>query len=337
MASSQLHISLYLSGSALNMDSVEGYQNYWPAWHSDYSPAATPSHQSHYSYCEYNDYTPVTSPRRTPSLTPELGEDNIWPRRSTSVPMQDPITQQLNLLRLHEKRKPLAPPEGLCDFEHPRGASYGWAALQDQYSRPDQEPSPPTETRRRRAQSSETTHCNIKYTAEELDYIRYQRVDLGHQWSLVQAKFRAMFPMVVFPEPRKTQGLQGVNYRQNKILPHIIDGQLVFMDNGHVAPICVKTRHQADKHLYTLVYLYPERAMAYPWVSATNRQFASGLNQERQQQMENARIECIRRGTYVEKLPADIPCGCCPGEDRERDKTPRDGDEESKPDVRSLL
>lgn len=292
------------------MDSGESYQNYWPGWHGDYSPAAS---LSHYSHREYIDYSPINSPRRTPSLTPELGEDDLWSRRSSSAPIQDPITEQLNRLRVHVNKKPLAPPEGLCDIERP------------------------PEARRRRAQSSETTHCNIKYTAEELDYIRYQRVDLGHQWSLVQAKFRVMFPMVVFPEPRKTQGLQGVNYRQNKTLPHIIDGQLVFMENGHVAPICVQTRHQADKHLYTLVYLFPERAMTYPWVSTTNRQFASELYEERQQQMENARIECMRRGTYIEKLPADIPCGCCPGEDRERDKPPKVERVEAMSDVRSML
>ncbi|KAI0389050.1 hypothetical protein F5Y17DRAFT_450505 [Xylariaceae sp. FL0594] len=36
--------------------------------------------------------------------------------------------------------------------------------------------------------------------------------------------------------------------------------------------------------------------------------------------MDQARRKAMERGTYVETLPPPLACGCCPGEDRPRQK-----------------
>ncbi|KAJ8122544.1 hypothetical protein ONZ43_g1287 [Nemania bipapillata] len=235
-------------------------------------------------------------------MTPEPNESNIelWGK---AVP-RDPITEKLNQFREKKNKQPLpAFLPMLTTSRFLNDASNTWEALESGHEESTQSPAPPQEIRRRRTQTPEATHCNVKYLIEELDYIRYQRVDLGLKWAVVENKFCTKFPMTKFP--RKAQGLQGVNYRQNKFLPNIINDRLVFMENGHVEPICIQTRHQtAQKHLFTLVYLYPGHS-------------------QRQREMEQAQLSAQRLGTYIEKLPADSPCGCCPGEDRERDKSKR--------------
>jgi hypothetical protein len=120
-------------------------------------------------------------------------------------------------------------------------------------------------------------HLNVKYLVEELDYIRYHNVDLSQPWELVKVNFCAEFSHTKVADKRKVPGLQGGYYRQNKQLPHIVEGQLVFMENGHVEPACVQKREQkAKKHLFTLVYLFPERAQ-YPWMLPKDRQRAAEL------------------------------------------------------------
>ncbi|KAI3336521.1 hypothetical protein HD806DRAFT_542420 [Xylariaceae sp. AK1471] len=300
------------------------------------------------SYPERLKHSHATSLPLTPSTTSEPGYTDVYSRRPSLLFMpQDTITEKLNCLRKVENKDPLPPLEGLC--EPPREitnrgtdrdrrrdrrkgrfmfyrdclkqADHTGLALYNSDGEPCQQPSPPPETKKERAKPKEGhTHCNIKYWVEELDYIRYQRVDLAQTWPLVASKFHAKFPFSALEKNRQVSGLQGVNYRQNKRLPRIIDGQLVFMENGHVEPVCIKTREQTDKkHLYTLVYLFPERAQ-YPWMLPKDRQRAAELSDERIKQMEDERLEATERGTYVEKLPSHIPCGCCPGEDRERNQ-----------------
>ncbi|KAI0971665.1 hypothetical protein F4678DRAFT_479147 [Xylaria arbuscula] len=93
------------------------------------------------------------------------------------------------------------------------------------------------------------------------------------------------------------------------------------MANGHVKAVWTKTREQNEtKHEYRLTRLFPDRALKYPWVTPADRQFAYNMYEERRAQIQAARLDASRRGTYVEKLPPDMPCGCCPGEDRKRSK-----------------
>ncbi|KAI1426236.1 hypothetical protein F5Y12DRAFT_301564 [Xylaria sp. FL1777] len=241
---------------------------------------------------------------RTPSATPEPSKDGVYSRRSSQSYPHDPILQNLNRLRKAKNKKPLPLVEGLHDPD---------------FVRKPLKPLVPLELAQRgRGKLQRGSHCNIKYLVEELDYIRYHRVDLARAWKPIASDFQAMFPMSIFP--RGEGGLQGVYYRQHKMLPLISDGQLVFMENGHVEPVWVKTKKQTEKNqLYGLIYLFPERAMNYSWVSLLDRQRAYELNQEREPQVRKAHFEAKRRGTYIEKLPPHVLCGCCPGDDRKRD------------------
>ncbi|KAI1110282.1 hypothetical protein F5Y14DRAFT_369002 [Nemania sp. NC0429] len=290
--------------------------------------SSTPSFVPYYESASLS-HSLASGPRQTRSVTPDLGGGYIYSKRPRMSPASDPITAILNQARMmnkKEKKEPLLPVAGLSIPKLQSEATSIWdIPPAPDTNNPFQQPQPPQEVRKRRTRSLETTHCNIKYHVEELDYIRYHRVDLGLKWSLVESKFRDMFPTTRLSVTRKAGGLQGVNYRQNKFLPHINEaGELIFMRNGHVQPVCIKTRDQTDKkQLYTLVYLYPERALTYPWVSPSDRGQASDLNVGRQIQMERGRREAQLRGSYIEHLPSDAPCGCCPGEDRERGKAKR--------------
>ncbi|KAI1353038.1 hypothetical protein F5Y01DRAFT_66663 [Xylaria sp. FL0043] len=292
-------------------------------------------------------YEPAKSPYttgalRTPSATPEPSDYS----GGSSIPLaNDPILEKLNRFRTVGNKKPLPPFQGLQGQEVVNEANWTWAPAQDTIdvqSEASQEPQKPQKPhkskkpkkpKRKRAPARngpsnqmQSSHCNVKYLLEELDWIRYQRVDLNpdvpsepkRMWEKIAAQFNIQFPNHKIP-PRETGGLQGAYYRQHIRLPSIVDGQLVFMENGHVDAVWVKTRRQNEKkHLYFLTYMYPERAMNYDWVTPADRKFASELNAQRELQKELARLEAQRRGTWVEKLPPDESCGCCPGEDRKR-------------------
>ncbi|KAI0202773.1 hypothetical protein F4808DRAFT_58374 [Astrocystis sublimbata] len=270
----------------------------------------------------------IIVPQWTPMASPEPSE---W---STSPPpVQDLITDKLNCLRLERLKSlpteqnsvPLPPLEALCISSRTTLAQEAGRRLASFRHQHFQPPIPLRQRRvakRARTSAAKPPHNNLKYLVEELDFIRYQRVDCGLKWELVEAAFHEKFPTNEFPLPRNKDGLQGVNYRQNNVLPRIEDGELVFMDNGHVDVASVKTRFQTEnKHLYTLVYLYPDRAMNYWWVSDAERYRARTLNVSRQEALERERLTAIERGTYVETLPTEEPCGCCPTKDR--DRTPK--------------
>ncbi|KAI1168069.1 hypothetical protein F5B18DRAFT_346833 [Nemania serpens] len=296
----------------------------------DYDGSSDVPSSSAHSFLPYHQsisQSLASGSRQTRSLTPDLGESSICSKRPRMSLPQDVITEKLNQLRTTQNKRPLPLLEGLSTPTFLSKATPEWANQPKPHNDLYQQSQPPQGIRKRRTRSLDTTHCNIKYHVEELDYIRYHRVDLGLKWSLVESKFRTMFPMAAFSVVRKAGGLQGVNYRQNKFLPHINEaGELVFMENGHVEPVCIPTRLQTEKkHLYTLVYLFPERTITYPWVSPINHQHARKLSVGRHLQMEQGRREAKARGTYIQHLPSDAPCGCCPGEDRERGKLRRPG------------
>ncbi|KAI0534660.1 hypothetical protein GGR58DRAFT_505086 [Xylaria digitata] len=293
---------------------------------------SNPSVQKLLPYQEPLEPSHATGPLQTPSATPELSDDDAYSRRPGLFLVQDPIIEKLNRLRLVGNKDPLPPLEGLYHQEFLNQATRKWGDLQNTHSTTYQQPSPPQNTKKRRTTSGKgcttgkkTWHSNVKYWTEELDFIRYQRIDRALGWGKVQKKFRKKFPMPYSPEPRNTGGLQGVNYRQNKCLPLIFsNGRLGFMENGHIQLVWIPTRKQTKENNkgedFTLVHLYPERAMNYPWVKKEGRLRAALLNEDRQKQKEQARLDAIKRGTYIEKLPPSIPCGCCPSKDRERYK-----------------
>jgi hypothetical protein len=230
-----------------------------------------PGFRSLLPYDERLSDSPEPSPLLSPSTSPEPSEADLSSRRPSLFLTQDPITEKLNHLRKGENKNPLPPLQALCGT--------AMCKYKEEQYQQSSGPSTSLKPRKRRAKPKDHPHCNIKYRIQELDYIRYQRIDIGQEWDAVEAKFHEKFPMIVFPEERQKQGLQGVYYRQNGLLPRLVDGQLLFMDNGHVEAICVKTREQSEeKHLYTLVNLFPERAMYYDWVSPKDRQRAREIS-----------------------------------------------------------
>ncbi|KAI0878444.1 hypothetical protein GGS24DRAFT_487299 [Hypoxylon argillaceum] len=257
------------------------------------------------------------SPPRTPSLTPEPSESNKSSRRFS----QDPIMAELNSFRVGTNRRPLPMVEGLSFRVEANSTPPTVQSFYGVSYPPPPPPPPRREVKRRRAQAPEATHCNVKYLIEELDFIRYHRVDLAQGWSIVEANFQKKFPMTVFPKPRESQGLQGVTYRQNRKLPKIKNGVLQFQSNGHVALVDVPTRTQNnEKHLYTFIYLFPERALQYDWISPADMVRALSLYKDRQKQIAVARELAGKNKTYVAILPTGTLCGCCPVADRVRDK-----------------
>ncbi|KAI1302631.1 hypothetical protein F5Y03DRAFT_208046 [Xylaria venustula] len=310
--------SPYLGGSFCFTDNrhlleQEAYDDESSDGYSVPSPANYTFSESEPFQCSY-----ATDAIRTPSATPEPNQDDT---RSSLSLFNDPIIETLNRLRVGKKKTPLRPVHGRRSRGFTNWANMNYTAAQDTHNAPRQVV--PTAQRPRRRPRSQLgpsgeprpPHCNIKYTTEELDYIRYQRVDLSLEWKPIESNFEALFPI----PKRVVGGLQGKLYRQHQMLPLIIDGRLVFMANGHVEAVWTKTRDQNEtRHEYRLTHLFPERAMNYPWVTPADRQFAYNLYEERRTQIEEARLEASRRGTYVEKLPVDVLCGCCPGEDRKR-------------------
>lgn len=131
---------------------------------------------------------------------------------------------------------------------------------------------------------SKGTHCNVKYLPEELDFIRYHKIDLKESWNEVLESFKPFQQR--FPKEeldRRVQGLQGVHYRENYAIPkprrETNGRQICFLPNGHVLAHGCKVREQSEyKFMYGLVYLFPERAKDYTWVRADHRRFAAELS-----------------------------------------------------------
>ncbi|ORY70130.1 uncharacterized protein BCR38DRAFT_100406 [Pseudomassariella vexata] len=123
-------------------------------------------------------------------------------------------------------------------------------------------------------------HCNKKYTMTELHFVRYHIMDLKMSWDHVTDIFE-----IEFPDPdhkRERQGLQGSYYRANKIIRKLDlhTNQLCFREDGHIAvenmPVRTQTNFE-NKHYWTLVNLWPECAVKYPWVTPEHRQLAAEL------------------------------------------------------------
>ncbi|KAI0024766.1 hypothetical protein F4780DRAFT_553426 [Xylariomycetidae sp. FL0641] len=289
---------------------------------------------------------------QTPSPSPEATSEYAYYWRKPSMPLSgDPITSRLNEYRMEkDQSKTLLPPLGNLSevprlFSFPQNAtSHHHAADRRQAGtstcfwstplyhphyqprQPRQHLSPFREMRKkRRAKSKAEWHCNIKYTVEQTDYIRYQKRDLNKPWDEALRRYQDRFPMLDPAHKRQSQGIQGVHYRDNAHLPHLIDGRrLAFTREGHVAVASVKVRKQTDnKEFFTLLRLYPERAMHYSWVRPEDRQFAAQYHQERMAQKAEARREAEMLGLWQDTLKPGM-CACCKKEDEEKDTVKRE-------------
>jgi hypothetical protein len=123
-------------------------------------------------------------------------------------------------------------------------------------------------------------HNNTRYTKEEKDFIRYYKLDVGTSWDDVRYRFGEQFPVDEDKE-RRTQGVQGVHYRENKTLPALDreTNSLIYLANGHMERREVACREQntTDKKAYGLLNLWPEAALNYQWVKEEHKQQAAKL------------------------------------------------------------
>ncbi|KAI1648440.1 uncharacterized protein F4817DRAFT_357949 [Daldinia loculata] len=283
-------------------------------------------------------------PRRvlqTPSSSPEPENEYSLSSQPKSPAPEDPIVQWLNLRRKESNgcQELLSQPRDsrgnslnislnislkFCD---PQPVFY---REKQQYTsqsrgychRPRPQPSPSEEDSTEGC-NKKGSHNNIKYTTEEADFIRFNKYEMKFSWEENRRLFEKRFIMPPGKE-RTTQGIQGIHYRDNLHLPHLIDKgrRLVFLPEGHVEAVVAKVRHQLeDKPYFSLTYLYPERAMLYDWVPYKVKIVAAELAKERAAQKEQARCEAIQKGKWKEKL-ANGQCGCCykPDGDKETPK-----------------
>ncbi|KAI1321847.1 hypothetical protein F5Y16DRAFT_416717 [Xylariaceae sp. FL0255] len=306
------------------------------------TPSTSPELNNNYTFSRRSSQaTSEGVSRRSSQVAPE-----DIPRQPRLFSLADPIVAKLNSLRNEGNgcKEPL-PPLSLPPFEdlleacqevmpdvserQPVGEQYALRCATNAFQTEHN-------SRPRRAQSSrqsspggklrkgrERPHNNIKYTTEEVDFIRFWRHDMGLHWPQVLEIFHQKFPMEDRDYDRRVTGLQGVLYRHNNVLPKVRSdrNELIMQENGHVDWVIVKCREQySQRQFYSLIYLYPERAMTYPWLSAQYRQKAAAMNEVRQAQRNRARLQALESGKYVEVVKQ---CGCCIKKDRERDSKKR--------------
>ncbi|KAI1384594.1 uncharacterized protein F4822DRAFT_367672 [Hypoxylon trugodes] len=276
---------------------------------------------------------------QTPNSSPEPRNEYTLSEKAS-----DPIIQWLNVRRREssDTKQPLSEPRGLVDIslninldvdETPPPCFYREKQKYTSQSRQQQQQQQPTPLlgekgkakRKRKGNQTKSSHNNIKYTAEEGDFIRYNKYEMKYSWADNQKLFVETFPMRDPEKDRRTQGVQGVHYRDNQHVPVLVDGgrRLVFNEYGHVKARVAQVRQQRDdKPYFSLVYLYPERALNYPWVADKFKKMAAELVKERIPQREAAKRDAIARGVWKEKL-GNGECACCHKPDRERDNHKR--------------
>ncbi|KAI4863046.1 hypothetical protein F4820DRAFT_390724 [Hypoxylon rubiginosum] len=273
---------------------------------------------------------------QTPCASPVPNSNHVVLTKPASPPSDDPIIQWLNLRRQESGATKGALPqaEGLSlninmDFHQPPVFYREKQPYTHQFRgcfRPRQQPSPPREVvKKTRAKSKNKVHCNIKYSLEEMDYIRFNKYERKLPWEENMMLFRKKFPMAEAQMNRETQGIQSIHYRNNSNVPLLVGNgrRLVFQPNGHVEGVNAKVRGQGEnKPYFSLTYLYPERAMMYDWVPAEIKHIAAELANERSLQKEQARREAIRLKNWVEKTEPGT-CACCVKSDRVRDTQKR--------------
>ncbi|KAI2470414.1 hypothetical protein F4781DRAFT_430431 [Annulohypoxylon bovei var. microspora] len=288
-----------------------------------------------------SSHSRVKGPLNSTYSSPEPNNEYTFSSKPAYSPSEDPIVRYLNLWRKEsgDTKSNLSQPrnqEGTSllninlDFCDPAPVLYRekqqyTPQLRDYCHRPCQQPSSGVVKKESKEDQvdAKAPHNNVKYTLEEMDYIRFCRYEMKLSWEEGKSLFREKFPMANAEMDRGTQGIQGVHYRDNAHLPRLVDEgrKLVFLPNGHVEAVGVKVRFQREAKLYfSLTYLYPERALLYDWVPLKVKQFAAQLVKERTAQREAKKREAIIRKTDKDDCGQ---CACCPKPDRKRDDDKR--------------
>ncbi|KAI1660372.1 hypothetical protein F4813DRAFT_386570 [Daldinia decipiens] len=288
---------------------------------------------------------------QTPSSSPEPENEYSLSSQPKSPAPEDPIVKWLNLRRKESNgcQELLSQPRDsrgnylnislnislkLCDPQPVfyREKQQYTSQSRGYYHRPRPQPSPSEEDPKEDC-NKKSPHNNLKYTTEEADFIRFNKYEMKFSWEESKRLFRKKFIMPPGKE-RSTQGIQGIHYRDNLHLPHLVDKgrRLVFLPEGHVEAVAAKVRAQReDKPYFSLTYLYPERAILYDWVPYKVKIVAAELAKERAAQKEQARREAIQTGRWKEKL-VNGHCACCYKPDGDREIPKRSSPREPSPE-----
>ncbi|KAH8589253.1 hypothetical protein B0O99DRAFT_483004, partial [Bisporella sp. PMI_857] len=117
-------------------------------------------------------------------------------------------------------------------------------------------------------------HSNKAYTREQVDFIRYFKEDCHVSFGNLGPMFMKKFPDTLRDSD---QCFSSRYYRANIVPRRDQDGRPVFDDKGKVTWDMVKVRSRSTpegKELsipYTLVDMYPWRAVKYDWVSEEHK------------------------------------------------------------------
>ncbi|KAI8959416.1 hypothetical protein F5Y11DRAFT_350582 [Daldinia sp. FL1419] len=268
-------------------------------------------------------------PRRilqTPSSSPEPENEYSLSSQPAFPPTEDPIVKYLNLRRRESSNRQelLSQPRNSRGFLNIHLSFYDQQPVfcreKQQYApqsrgycqQPLPQPSTAIEEDPKDGCNKKNPHNNVKYRIEEGDFIRFNKYEMKLSWQENKIRFNEKFPMPPGKQ-REVQGIQGVHYRDNQHLPHLVDKgrRLVFRPDGHIEAVTVKVRKQREnKPYFSLTYLYPERAMLYDWVPYKLQLAAAELAKERAAQKELAKRKAVESGEYQEKLPNGL-CACC--------------------------
>ncbi|KZL80045.1 hypothetical protein CI238_12773 [Colletotrichum incanum] len=136
-------------------------------------------------------------------------------------------------------------------------------------------------------------HPHLSYTKkhyddEEVDFIRYFRVDCSLNWKEVLEEYNDGFCKdAKNGHKRNLVGLQSVYYRNNKEIPLIDPNGLLMFDEDH-KPRTISWEVRKQRNASTVVGLltiHPERAITYPWVSKEHKKQCEELGKKRQAQL----------------------------------------------------
>ncbi|KAK6071599.1 hypothetical protein SCUP515_07796 [Seiridium cupressi] len=184
-------------------------------------------------------------------------------------------------------------------------------------SSPSRSPDPLRPSRHGRVEkgSREHPHNNLRYSKEQMDFIRYLAIEEeGLTWAVREARFARQYPADPAKE-RRRQGVQGVYYRQNCYLPKLDleTNAIRYLPNGHQDQMEMKCRKMSkvpNPKLYGLINLWPEEALTYSWVKHEHKQEAIKIVEQRRKEREDARTAAVKSGLWTETAPADS-CACC--------------------------
>lgn len=130
--------------------------------------------------------------------------------------------------------------------------------------------------------SSRRRHSNKPYTQEEVDWLRYNKDDLGRKWETMVPLFKQQFPGRARDSD---QCLSSRYYRSNYHVVLDENDKAVLDENRKPQKVFCKVRERKlaeMQHLPCNLYdKHPERAITYSWVNEEHKAIARQILRDR--------------------------------------------------------